>query len=197
MVDRSSDASTMPQIVGAIQAAAQTGKIAIGILECMVSVRGGKSRLVIIAEDVEPKRIINELMNICEKKRVPVLVALSRKEIGECSQIDCAAAAVSIENPGHAPSFFQVALRQVGVRPETFHEVMLASQVMLEETTTLELINKMRVSVEALDSLGSPIRDTSTNQEMLSKNLATVLACTLCMTGRLKLDLLQHIDFRY
>lgn len=197
MPDKPSAEVSKVDLANAIQIASQTGKIAIGVLECIVSVCRGKSRLVIIAEDIEPKHIVNELVNLCEKKRVPLLTSLSRREMGRCAQIDCGAAAVSIENPGRDPSFFQIALRQVGIRPETFHEVVLASHAMFEGETTSGLLANINLSLEDLGPIVNSPTITSYMREDASKRLAVILACSLSLAVRLELDPLQYIDFKY
>lgn len=192
-----SDGLLSEQIAGAIQVAQRTGLLATGILECMVSVRKGSSKLVIVAEDIEPDHITDDLTLLCARRRVPLLRRLSRKEIAAYASVDCPTAAVSIEIPGENLAYFQDALRQAHVNPMTFHEVALIAHTTLMDNSIGDLVGKMGSSLAAIHLLDhgelADIADNGTREE-LSKRLSLVLACSLAIAAHFEIDLLQYLS---
>lgn len=181
------------QIANAILVANSAGGIAIGILECLISIKKGKCKILIVANDVTPKHLIDELIILCKQSSVPVLVGASRKELGEYAQIDCSASAISIENPGHDPCYFRLILKQADVNPKTFHEVMLESRFMFREVSNSELLKIIVASLKFLDSLGD-LHSNNGSQNEVAKSLADVIVCSLCLANRLNIDPLQYIS---
>ena len=180
------------QIAGTIQVAQSAGGIATGILECMISIKKGRCKILIVADDVTPKHLIDELIILCKQNNIPVLGGTSRRELGKYAHIDCNASTISIENPGHDPTYFRLILQHADVDPKTFYEAMLASRLMLREVSNSELLNIMLSSVKSLDFLSESHNDNGSHNAA-NKSLTDIITCSLCLSHRLEIDPLQYI----
>jgi len=85
-----------------VEIAKKTGKIDKGTNEVTKSIERGQLKLVVIAEDVQPKEIINHLPVLCEEKGIPYLMVDSKKKLGVAAGINVATASVGIVDAGDA-----------------------------------------------------------------------------------------------
>lgn len=86
----------------AVEIARSSGKINKGTNEVTKMVERGQTKLVLIAEDVEPEEIVAHLPFLCDEKGIPYVYVPSKDELGKASGIDKKAASVCIVNPGKA-----------------------------------------------------------------------------------------------
>ncbi|MFH0889877.1 MAG: 50S ribosomal protein L7Ae [Candidatus Aenigmatarchaeota archaeon] len=92
------------KVYEAIELAKTSGKIRKGTNETTKSIERGESKLVVIAEDVDPAEIVMHLPVICSEKRVPFIYVPNKVELGKASGVDVGTAAVSIAEAGDAAS---------------------------------------------------------------------------------------------
>lgn len=85
-----------------VEMARKTGKIEKGVNETTKAIERGTAKLVVIAEDVEPKEITQHLPLLCQEKGIPFVTADSKKKLGTAAGINVATAAVAIVEPGDA-----------------------------------------------------------------------------------------------
>ena len=90
------------KVVSIVNIAKDTGKIRKGINEATKSIESGKSKLVIIAEDVDPKEIVMHLPDLCTEKGVIFGYVKSKEELGKAAGLNVPCSAISIEDPGGA-----------------------------------------------------------------------------------------------
>lgn len=88
------------KVLQAVEAARNTGKVRRGVNEATKFAERGTAKLVIIADDVEPKEIVMHLPALCEEKKVPYAYVPSKLELGRSSGIDVGAAAIAIADAG-------------------------------------------------------------------------------------------------
>lgn len=93
----------------AIEVARKTGKIDKGVNEVTKAVERGVAKLVVIAEDVEPKEIVQHLPILCGEKGIPVEKVDSKKKLGIAAGINVATAAVAILDSGGSDEITKVA----------------------------------------------------------------------------------------
>ncbi len=86
----------------ALRQARQTGKVKKGTNEATKAIERGLTKLLIIAEDVEPPEIVAHLPILCEERKVPYLFVPSKAQIGSALGIDVTAASACIIEPGEA-----------------------------------------------------------------------------------------------
>jgi len=84
----------------AVEIAKNTGKIKKGINEVTKAIERGLAKLVVIAEDVNPKEIIMHLPPLCEEKKIPYVYVPSKAELGAAAGLRVAASAVAIVKEG-------------------------------------------------------------------------------------------------
>ncbi len=89
-------------ILEAVRVAAQSGKVRKGTNEATKAIERGTSRLVVIAEDVEPPEVVAHLPIICEEQGASYVFVPSKQELGKALGIDVTSAAAAILDPGDA-----------------------------------------------------------------------------------------------
>ena len=88
------------RVLQAVEMAKNTGKVKKGTNETTKAVERGEAKMVIIADDVEPKEIVMHLPALCDEKKIPFVFVPSKMELGRAAGIDVASASVSIVDPG-------------------------------------------------------------------------------------------------
>jgi len=89
-------------IYEALRVAHQSGKVKKGTNEVTKAIERGISKLVIIAEDVEPPEVVAHLPILCEEHAAAYAFVPSRQELGKALGIDVTSAAASIIDAGDA-----------------------------------------------------------------------------------------------
>jgi large subunit ribosomal protein L7Ae len=95
-------ADLVSPIYEALRVAQQTGKVKKGTNEVTKAIERGISKLVIIAEDVEPPEVVAHLPILCEEHGIPYGFVPSRQELGKSLGIDVTSAAAAILDSGDA-----------------------------------------------------------------------------------------------
>jgi len=90
------------KVLQALELARNTGKIKKGTNEVTKAVERSMAKLVIIAEDVQPKEITMHLPIICNEKKCPFVYVPSKEELGRAAGINVPTAAACIIEPGEA-----------------------------------------------------------------------------------------------
>ena len=89
-------------IYEALRVAHQSGKVKKGTNEVTKAIERRISKLVIIAEDVEPPEVVAHLPILCEEHGAAYAFVPSRQELGKAIGIDVTSAAASIIDAGDA-----------------------------------------------------------------------------------------------
>ena len=89
-------------ILEAIQQAVQTGKVRKGTNEATKAIERGISKLIVIAEDVEPPEVVAHLPLICEEQNAAYAFVPSKQELGKALGIEVTSAAAAILDAGDA-----------------------------------------------------------------------------------------------
>ncbi len=80
----------------------KSGKIKKGTNEVTKAIERGTAKLVVVAQDTNPKEIIMHLPALCEEKGIP-LVALPKKEdLGEAAGLTIPTASIAVIQEGDA-----------------------------------------------------------------------------------------------
>lgn len=87
-----------------VEVARKTGKIDKGTNEVTKAIERGDAKLVVVAEDVEPKEIVQHIPILCEEKGIPVAKVDSKKKLGIAAGINVSTASIAIVNGGDATS---------------------------------------------------------------------------------------------
>ena len=95
-------ADLVSPIYEAIRVAQQSGKVKKGTNEVTKAIERGISKLVIIAEDVEPPEVVAHLPILCEEHGIPYGFVPSRQELGKSLGIDVTSAAAAVLDSGDA-----------------------------------------------------------------------------------------------
>ncbi len=89
-------------IYEAIRVANESGKVRKGTNEATKAIERGISKLVIIAEDVEPPEVVAHLPILCEEQNTAYVFVPSKQELGNALGIDITSAAAAILDSGDA-----------------------------------------------------------------------------------------------
>ena len=89
-------------ILEALRVAAQTGKVRKGTNEATKAIERGLSKLIVIAEDVEPPEVVAHLPLICEEQNAAYAFVPDKQELGKALGIDVTSAAAAIVDAGEA-----------------------------------------------------------------------------------------------
>ena len=89
-------------ILEALRVASQSGKVRKGTNEATKAIERGISKLIVIAEDVEPPEVVAHLPIICEEQGANYAFVPSKQELGKALGIDVTSAAAAILDSGDA-----------------------------------------------------------------------------------------------
>ena len=89
-------------ILEAVRVAAQTGKVRKGTNEATKAIERGISKLIVMAEDVEPPEVVAHLPLICEEQNAAYAFVPDKQELGKALGIDVTSAAAAILDAGDA-----------------------------------------------------------------------------------------------
>ena len=89
-------------ILEAVRVAAQTGKVKKGTNEATKAIERGISKLIVIAEDVEPPEVVAHLPLICDEQKAAYAFVPSKQELGKALGIEVTSAAAAILDAGDA-----------------------------------------------------------------------------------------------
>ena len=85
-----------------VETARKTGKVEKGTNEVTKAIERGTAKLVVVAEDVQPKEIVQHIPALCKEKGVPCITVDSRKKLGISAGINVATASIAIIEAGEA-----------------------------------------------------------------------------------------------
>ena len=89
-------------ILEALRVEAQTVKVRKGTNEATKAIERGISKLIVIAEDVEPPEVVAHLPLICEEQNAAYAFVPDKQELGKALGIDVTSAAAAILDAGDA-----------------------------------------------------------------------------------------------
>ena len=89
-------------IYEALRVAAQSGKVKRGTNEATKAIERGSSKLIVIAEDVEPPEVVAHLPILCEEQSAAYAFVPSKQDLGKALGIDITSAAAAILDSGDA-----------------------------------------------------------------------------------------------
>ena len=89
-------------IYEALRVASETGKVKKGTNEATKAIERGVSKLIIIAEDVEPPEVVAHLPILCEERGTAYTFVPSKQELGKALGIEVTSAAAAILDSGDA-----------------------------------------------------------------------------------------------
>lgn len=98
----------------AMRVAKQSGKVRKGTNETTKAVERGISKLVVIAEDVEPPEVVAHLPILCEERNAPFIFVPSKQQLGASLGIDVGSAAATIIDAGEAQHIIEQVVTSIG-----------------------------------------------------------------------------------
>ena len=101
-VKNETPAELVNPILEALRVAATTGKVRKGTNEATKAIERGISKLIIIAEDVDPPEVVAHLPLICEEQGAAYAFVPDKQELGKALGIEVTSAAAAILDAGDA-----------------------------------------------------------------------------------------------
>jgi len=89
-------------ILEALRVASTSGKVKKGTNEATKAIERGTSKLIIIAEDVEPPEVVAHLPILCEEQGAAFVFVPTKQELGNSLGIEITSAAAAILDAGDA-----------------------------------------------------------------------------------------------
>ncbi|MBI5884801.1 50S ribosomal protein L7ae [archaeon] len=83
-----------------VQKVSTKGKIRVGTNETTKAIERGQAKLVVVAEDVQPKELVMHLSLLCKEKNIPITFIKTRKELGTACGIEVPAASIAVIDEG-------------------------------------------------------------------------------------------------
>ena len=90
------------KVLQAVELARSTGKIRIGTNEATKAIERGLAKLVVIADDVQPKEVVMHLEPLCNEKKIPSAHVPTKLELGKAAGIGVGTASIAILVEGDA-----------------------------------------------------------------------------------------------
>ena len=90
------------KILHIVEVARNTGKVKIGTNEATKAVERGIAKLIVTADDVQPKEVTMHLPPLCGEKKIPCVSVKSKQELGRAAGIDVSTAAIAVIQEGDA-----------------------------------------------------------------------------------------------
>ena len=90
------------KVLHAVEIAKNTGKVRIGTNETTKAIERGIAKLVVIADDVQPKEVVLHLPSLCDEKKIPCAHVKSKLDLGRAAGIDVPAASIAVVEEGDA-----------------------------------------------------------------------------------------------
>jgi len=87
-----------------VETARKTGKVEKGTNEVTKAIERGVAKLVVVADDVQPKEIVQHLPMLCQEKEIPCINVDSKKKLGVAAGINVGTASVAVIEAGEASS---------------------------------------------------------------------------------------------
>ncbi|GGM74151.1 50S ribosomal protein L7ae [Thermogymnomonas acidicola] len=100
------------KVLDLVENAYRTGKIKKGTNEVIKSIERGESKLVVIAEDVNPPEVVYYLPSLCEERKVPYAYAKKKADLGARVGI-ASAASVSIVDYGKNEDLYKQVVSEI------------------------------------------------------------------------------------
>lgn len=100
-------------IYEAVRVAKQSGKVKKGTNETTKAIERGTSKLVVIAEDVEPPEVVAHLPILCEERNTAYVFVPSKQQLGQALGIDVPSAAASIMDAGEAQHILEQIINSI------------------------------------------------------------------------------------
>ena len=94
--------SLVSPIYESLRVAVETGKVKRGTNEATKAIERGVSKLIIIAEDVEPPEVVAHLPIICEEQGAAYAFVPTKQELGKALGIEVTCGAAAILDSGDA-----------------------------------------------------------------------------------------------
>ena len=106
----------------AVRVAKQSGKVRKGTNETTKAIERGISKLVVIAEDVEPPEVVAHLPILCEERNAAFIFVPSKQQLGASLGIDVGSAAATIIEAGEAQHIIEQVVTSIGAKKEKKEE---------------------------------------------------------------------------
>ena len=89
-------------ILEALRVASSSGKVKKGTNEATKAIERGSSKLIVIAEDVEPPEVVAHLPILCEEQGAAFVFVPTKQELGNSLGIEITSAAAALLDAGDA-----------------------------------------------------------------------------------------------
>lgn len=107
----------------AVRVAKQSGRVRKGTNETTKAIERGISKLVVIAEDVEPPEVVAHLPILCAERNTPFIFVPSKQQLGMSLGIDVGSAAATIIDAGEAQHIVEQVITSIsGLKPAAKQE---------------------------------------------------------------------------
>ena len=90
------------KVLQAVEIAKNTGKVRIGTNEATKAIERGIAKLVVVAEDVQPKEVVMHISPLCEEKKIPFATVSTKQDLGRAAGINIPTAAIAVIEEGDA-----------------------------------------------------------------------------------------------
>ncbi len=104
-------AAAPDKVLEAIEIARSTGKLRKGANEVTKAIERGQAKLVIVAQDVNPKEIIMHIPLLSKEKGILCVEVPSKEDLGASAGLELGTAAIAIVQEGEAKKLVEEILK--------------------------------------------------------------------------------------
>ena len=97
-----------------VQVARESGKITKGTNEVTKAIERGVSKLVLIAQDVEPPQIVAHIPLLCDERKISYLYVPNKQDLGKSAGIEVNCSAIAIIDGGEASETLKELIETAG-----------------------------------------------------------------------------------
>lgn len=90
------------------------GRVKKGVNVTTKAIEKGMAKIVIIADDVEPKAVIAHIPLLCKDKEVPLLHVSSKTALGSAARLEVGCSSITITEPGLGKELFLKMKKAIG-----------------------------------------------------------------------------------
>ncbi len=113
MVKESENLDLKTKILEIVEASANAKGLKKGINETTKAVERGNAKIVVLAEDVEPKEIVMHFPSLCKEKKIEYAYVPKREELGKAAGLKVPTAAVAVVKSGSAEKELEKVIKKL------------------------------------------------------------------------------------
>jgi large subunit ribosomal protein L7Ae len=103
------------KVLQIVEKARTSGKVRKGTNEATKAIERGKAKLVVVANDVDPKEVVMHLPVLCDEKSIPCAFVPTKKELGAAAGLEVGCSSVAVLEPGDGKALLEDLTKKLAI----------------------------------------------------------------------------------